>query len=211
MSHVICFVCNSGESLLSYTYSPEGLDSLCGGFDVVDPLEIAPTALFKPSRAEPEPVADECGFSNAHSLLLARDGKVALGEVIRSQWSLSDWWNKCNNNQLMKSSLGWPRGECPLPLTPSLLDVQMLKSRSGSLRVTQIWQITLTRISERRNESCCQGFRALLLSELLKMQSPADLTAERREQSCHVSISLRWEIARKCCYDGSKCLKFAWQ
>lgn len=56
----------------------------------MEPLEIAPAAPFKPSRAEPEPVADECGFSNALSLLLARDGKVALGEVIRSQWSLSD-------------------------------------------------------------------------------------------------------------------------
>jgi len=30
-------------------------------------------APFKPSRAEPEPVAVECGFSNALMLLLARD------------------------------------------------------------------------------------------------------------------------------------------
>lgn len=93
-------------------------------------------APFQPSRAEPEPVADECGFSNALSLLLARDWKVALEEVIRSQWSLSEWWNKCRNNQLMNSSLRWPQGECPLPLTLSLLDVQMwnLTANNGSVR-----------------------------------------------------------------------------
>lgn len=145
------------------------------------------------------------GFLNALSLLLARDGKVALGEVIRSQWSLSDWWNKCYNNQLMNSSL-----RCPLPLTLYLLDVQMrdLTARTTALCVTQIWQITLTRISDRRNESCCQVLGPLP-SEWLKMQSPAELTFERREQSCYVSISLlRWEIASKLlCCDGTKRVK----
>lgn len=106
-------------------------------------------APFQPSRAEPEPVADECGFSNALSLLLARDWKVALEEVIRSQWSLSERWNKCSNNQLMNSSLR---------RVSSSADSASFRCANVKCeqRVTHIWQITLTRIIERRNESCCQ-------------------------------------------------------
>lgn len=91
--------------------------------------------------------------------------------VIRSKWFSSDWWNKCNDNRLMNSSLKWPRGERRLALTSRWPHLFYFKS----LVVTQIWKITLTWISERINERCCQVW-GLLPSELLKMPDPAELS-----------------------------------
>ncbi len=71
--------------LLLHSYSQE-VWTPCAMASCCVAVNCVLAAPFKPSRAEPEPVADECGFS----ILLARDGKVPLGEVIRSQWSLSD-------------------------------------------------------------------------------------------------------------------------